>query len=193
MKTTKRQQITIEKLSASQIDAVLSISDAQLGRSYISRNILEHYLAEEQFTVHVATVAGEVVAFSLMIICSAEILAEELFAEEEWLKATFGNHEPTAYPKMAAVKAGMWGMEIGSRLLIHQLTEAEQYVRSTVGTIWKTETGAMMGSIVEKTGMKPLKEFPLYWSEDSIAKQYNCPVCGTPPCRCTAVIYAKFL
>lgn len=192
MKTTKLHKITIEKLSANQIDAVLSISDAQLGRNYISKNILEHYLAEEHFTVHVAIVAGEVVAFSLMIICSVETLAEELFAEEEWIKATFENHQPTGYPKMAAVKTEMWGMEIGSRLLIQQLAEAEKHVHSTVGTIWKTETGAMMGRIVEKTGMKPLKEVPHYWSADSLAKQYLCPVCGTPPCQCTAVIYAKF-
>jgi hypothetical protein len=32
-------------------------------------------------------------------------------------------------------------------------------------------------------------ELPNYWKEDSIKENFTCPVCGNPPCLCSAVIY----
>jgi len=40
-----------------------------------------------------------------------------------------------------------------------------------------------------KNNFKQLKTIPNYWFNDSKNKQYNCPECGKPPCKCAGVVF----
>jgi len=60
-----------------------------------------------------------------------------------------------------------------------------------VSDAWKSDT-THVGSILDRYAYIALKEVPQYWTTDSVNNQYQCAVCGAPPCECTGVIYAKY-
>ena len=43
--------------------------------------------------------------------------------------------------------------------------------------------------IVENIGFKMITEIEDYWYKDSIVKDYICPSCGKPPCKCSMIFY----
>lgn len=45
--------------------------------------------------------------------------------------------------------------------------------------------------IALKNGFIPIKEFTNYWANESLQLNYNCSVCGPPPCTCKCVLYVN--
>ena len=54
---------------------------------------------------------------------------------------------------------------------------------------WKNSAGVQIGGVLSKLGFREWITLDKFWAEESISQNFSCPVCGNPPCNCSAVIY----
>ncbi len=65
----------------------------------------------------------------------------------------------------------------------------EKNVEVVMALAWKTET-VHIGGVLSRMGFTVRKRYEGFWSRDSIEKNYTCPACGLPPCKCDTVLYS---
>ena len=54
---------------------------------------------------------------------------------------------------------------------------------------WKSSAGVHIGEVLSRLGFREWITIDKFWADESISQKYSCPVCGNPPCNCSAVIY----
>lgn len=93
-----------------------------------------------------------------------------------------------------AVAQEATGAGIGTCLMQRSLAMLEDAgCDAVILTAWRRPNRkANLAGIAERLGFQALAEIPDYWSQDSLRLGYECPECGRPPCRCSAVIYGLF-
>lgn len=178
-------------LNDAYIDAVLKISNKQLGNGFLSRELLLTYIDNPDKFCQIVLDEDTLLGFSLMEIGSCAEIATKFKSESEWFLDYFAAYKRIAYRSLTAVSAAFEGNGIASLLVKKGLEFLSEKAEVVVCDAWKSGT-TFIGNILERNGYKPIREVPLYWTADSINYQYQCKVCGNPPCTCVAVIYANF-
>lgn len=173
-------------------DELVQIADQQLGKDYLAKATFDSFNLDPHYFAHIAFINNKVVGYTLIKICSLEELVKELFCEVAWVRRTFQNHEPIAYIKQTAVKSGMTGQGICAKLIEFRERELANKARSMIRILWKKEENTFSQLIAERYQYIFLKEIKLYWYEDSIIRKYECAICGKPPCKCSAIVSARF-
>lgn len=169
------------------VGPALAIAEKQLGDSYIQAG---DFLDSKNISL-CAICRGTVAGF---------LIAKALSVED--FRTLYPNIEETlrrqiSYAKTVGFIASMaTAPEFEKRGVAHALLEAglaclEKAGQPLICTIgWKGKGAvAHIDGLVRKAGFQAVHEFADYWKEDSLEKGYRCPVCGDPPCRCSAVLF----
>lgn len=56
---------------------------------------------------------------------------------------------------------------------------------------WRGDGGVQFYDIFKNHDFTLRREFPDYWMEESIQEGYHCPICGPPPCQCSALLFVR--
>ncbi len=56
------------------------------------------------------------------------------------------------------------------------------------GHVWSLSDNRM-AQILLALGFRKMAFLPNYWSKSSLERNFQCPKCGQPPCKCTAIVY----
>lgn len=182
----------ITPINLSDIYSIIEISDKQLGKDYLTKKDLQDYIDHPSYLNIKTTIENKITGFSIAQICSVVELKNMLLEEKKWLTDQFKDHEPVFYRKITCVDPRYEEMGIAHKLVEHSLKRIQSKVKSILSVCWKKNGVVPFGKILENFDFHILKEIPNYWKKDSLNKQYKCEICGDPPCRCSAVIYAKF-
>lgn len=189
MQTAIHLQLDI--LQDRHLTAVLAIADARFGQGFLSRSALLPYLQSETHICQVALYEGQVVGFSLMEMGSPQAIAPRLKGESAWFLQYFNAYSRLAYRSLTAVAQAFEGRGIAHFLVSQGLAFLSDKVEAVICDAWKSSY-THIGKVLERNGYRVLREVPLYWAAESVEQQYQCAVCGQPPCECTAVFYARF-
>ncbi|HZJ89535.1 MAG TPA: GNAT family N-acetyltransferase [Bacilli bacterium] len=191
------ENIQIVDLERKHIPAIIRIGDEEIGKDFVEMPILEDYLNKQDVfvgKVAVDTLNKTVVGFIFSYIIDKEQLIEIFNNKENKIPRQLLVSESYAYLKSTAVDKNYKGQSIGTQLVEATIEGFRALNVSTLfSTAWKSAKGTNMQGIFESLQFNEAYEIENYWREDSILKKYNCPVCGEPPCECSAVIYARFL
>ncbi len=184
----KYTNFTIQPLRNSDILEVCEIADEQLGKNYITEELL-FKIKNDLDNVHCVCVTDKttksVIAFSIYSFISKEEALNVSSQKVTELKYA----EKIGYLKTIAVKSSHMNFGIGSELVDFCIAKmCEQGVDIILSTAWKHAGIINIGGILEKSGFNKRMEIADYWTESSIKDGYQCPQCGNP-CRCTCVIY----
>jgi GNAT superfamily N-acetyltransferase len=99
-------------------------------------------------------------------------------------------HLPVYLIKEVAVLPNFQKKGLGSALLENQMQEAiSNRCRSVFYFLWKEGGNAYFKNKLTGTGFELKEELANFWYKESLEQQYSCPVCGTPPCKCHALVY----
>lgn len=184
----KKYSPKVGKHKSASIPAMVEIAENQLGKSYIS---------DEDFTnnknmVLRASIGNETVGFSIVTLLAKDEFATELKQIADSEHRSIGHAEVVGLIKSVAVAESYKQRGIGDTIIkasMDELILSGANILVMVG--WKSKLGTNIESLALLNGFRPVCELSKYWSEDSVIKKYSCPVCGKPPCACSAVIFTK--
>lgn len=180
-------------LAPEHIDAVLALSDEQMGKGFLSKPTLLKHINQTNYFGQVVVENGQVLGFSLMEIVERVQLAKQLKSAEKWFLAYFAAYEQLGYRSLTAVAANAQGQGVGSCLVRAGLKMLSEKVSVVVCEAWQSkQPSANRSNVFLDNGYKALKVCPNFWKAESLQKKYTCSSCGQPPCQCTAVIYGCF-
>lgn len=178
-------------LQNTHVESVLQIANEQFGEGFMAASELEQYIDSDTHFCHVVLYGATVVGFSLMQVGTLPEIARKMKGEADWFLQYFSTYSRLAYRSLTAVAAAFKGRGIANLLVKEGLAFLSHRAQVVVCDAWKSSF-THIGKILERNGYQVIKEVPDYWHRESLQQQYQCAVCGTPPCRCTAVFYAKF-
>ncbi|PKK95793.1 MAG: hypothetical protein CVV59_01945, partial [Tenericutes bacterium HGW-Tenericutes-4] len=172
------------------IEAIYQICNEQLGKEYIKVETVKKLLNYKNSIIKVFEENNEVAAFIVLEIISKSRLKTELRTIEEPLLTQIKNETKFGFLNIVAVLNKFMGKKIGSALTFDAVEEIKnRQIKNTFSLAWKDKEKINIGNILLRAGFNLLYEVKNYYYKESIEKQYNCPNCGAPPCKCSAVIY----
>lgn len=179
-------------MNSNNIQDIITISNTCLGKNYLSDKYL-HYLFENyKFHVELSRVNNQVVGFSLVLLLLPQQLDKNLFAPKQWLSNAFGTFKTIGYRKATAVLPQYQKAGIAQELFTKTSQWfARQKIEVEITSVWYSKANQGYIQFIESQGFQQELVIPNYWQKDSQIRQYNCPVCKQPPCKCTGAIYSK--
>jgi hypothetical protein len=182
---------TLEFLKPEYFESIIRICNEQLGTGFLNDEILHNYQNNDNKFCHVVLVDKTVVAFSLMEIGSCLEISKRIKSANDWFRIYFKKYNKLAYRSLTAVDPPYEGKGIASFLVKRGLEFLSDKAELVFCDAWKSES-THIGNILERHGLKAVKDIPMYWANESIKNHYSCSFCGAPPCTCTAVFYVKY-
>jgi ribosomal protein S18 acetylase RimI-like enzyme len=184
-------------LEKSDIPSLIEISDATLGKGFITKETMEIGTSKkDQFFVKVACDAsGNIVAFSIVLIVSNQdlhfLLNEFQFSS---LPDTIISKNKIGIIKTIGVQPQHQKRGIGSAFLRIALQYFEENsVEIACAFAWKKGDKVGMNGIFDRHQFAVVLRIPDFWAYDSLQKNYYCQECGLPPCSCSSVVYTRKL
>ncbi|SDB92488.1 Predicted N-acetyltransferase YhbS [Raineyella antarctica] len=182
----RRTSTVIRTATRADLAAMRAIVDAQVGHGYLDAEVDALYKDSEGFAL-VAVVDGSVAG-----VCMCSIMKPGAMARifRSGLPDVLRSRKVGLLDTLA-VRPDLTGRGLGTALL----EEARGRFRSDKVRVWATPAwrsrlGTTVESLLTRAGMEPFAEVPDFWREASLAEGFICPVCGAPPCECSAVMYA---
>lgn len=191
LKDTMQERIDIKPILESDIENILLIADDVFGKGYIGREELATFLNNDDKFCKVAKIEGIVVGFGLTEICEAQNLYQIILKDYDWIENFVSKERPIAVMKTFAVRTDYQKKGIGTQLIIKSLEKLSNISVDLLAVCWEHDKDVELGTILDQFGMNPIRKIAGYWHKDSVLRNYTCASCGTPPCNCSALIYAK--
>lgn len=66
-------------------------------------------------------------------------------------------------------------------------------IKKVMTIVWESNRTDCSKSLFCKNDFQEVKTIPEYWKDISLQQNIDCPVCGSPPCRCSATLMTKNL
>ena len=166
---------------------MVEIAENQLGKFYIS----DQDFTNEKNLVFRASMEKETVGFSIVRILSKEEFSAAFQKIDNSDRKFIGHATIIGIIKSIAVAKSYQQRGIGDAIMKQSIDELKSAGVNIVVMIgWKSKLGTNIESLALLNGFRKACEIQNYWSEDSDLKNYDCPVCGAPPCTCSAAIYS---
>ena len=190
MKQIKITEIT--PIGSHYKEKIITLSNELIGFNYLTRGKLSIIRSDPGYILYTVHVKGIFAGFSLVKICKSEELINELFIDEFFLKRIFPDKKKIAIVRISALCKEFQGLGIWKKIEEYRFNSLKGKAESIIRIYWDKER-ALIKKNTDSYNYTILKEIPFYWSKDSIDKQYECQICGKPPCKCKALVLVKFL
>lgn len=185
------QNISVRRIRESDLVALKSISDDQIGFDYLQN---EDFLGDH-YTGFCAEFDGRAIGFCICELDSQENVKKLIKASADLnrLLSALPINE-IGFIQTIAVSSKAQRLGVGGRLMdaaISYLHESGR--RHILMTAWESIKGIHIEKLALKNGFVELSTIPEFWKADSIKFKWDCPDCGNPnpPCICSAVIYKR--
>jgi GNAT superfamily N-acetyltransferase len=94
----------------------------------------------------------------------------------------------------ASVTESLQGQGIGQELTRHRIRWlSEAGCTAVIGVLWESGLANTSDRVFTKLGFERLSQVRGFYAHDSVRRGFICPVCGSPPCRCSASLYVKYI
>lgn len=189
------KEFDIINLAKDYIPQLIDISDEELGKDYLTYDMLEkvlHNPSEYVCKLVYSQVEKRILGFCLCLIVEPSEIEAIAKLKVNEIPRALRHSEKIGVIKTVAVNRRFQGYGIGRRITEECYNELlKRKVQSVFSVAWKNKDHINIHGILTALGFKKFKEVVNYWSEDSIQKGYECPACGEPPCQCSAVLYTQ--
>lgn len=179
----------INPLKNGDINEILKISDKLFGHNYLTKPELQQYINDNNKIGIVSKNESGITGFQLMQIDKPENIVATMLSEREWFRKQFSAHKLIGVLKTIAVKEGFQNQGVGTLLTKKSLDILKKKTSLIISICWDKDGNNSISKILEKFNLKLVRQINEYWKDDSIEKNYSCKICGSPPCRCNALIY----
>lgn len=182
--TTNTRPFTIDDF-----EDIIRIANKRLGEGYITTDELNAYVSVKDKIGIVATSNSKIVGFALAHICNRTEAILLILKEHDWFAKQFTNKDSIGILKTIAVDSAFSNQGIGTLLTRHRIEIIKKKTTSILAISWEHKKNLANTKMLEHFGLSLKRKIKNYWKKDSLLKTYTCETCGTPPCKCSALIY----
>lgn len=173
------------------IDEVFKIAESTLGKRYLSKSYLNKFINSTKHLSFVVVDNDKVIGYTSLILLSPIELKEKVLKENDWFYSMNKNYSTIGLRQQTIVHPDYTKKGLGYKLLDFSSNAVSSLSNVQISTVWAKKSEKSMQSLLLKCNFHYEKTINNYWSEDSLIKNYNCNICGAPPCKCSAEIYIK--
>ena len=167
-------------------DAIISISNQVLGKHYLNPKLLNEYINNPNKKALVVKVENKIVGFINSELIERTKLPKDIIKEVQDLSS------PHVYfIKQVIVHPSYQKKGLGKKMIHEIINQKHQKNIPFLCLAWKKDNHIPIEKTLFFNGFQRINELPNYWYNDSLLHQYNCLSCGTPPCKCGAVLFFK--
>lgn len=179
----------LARVEPATVHGCLSISDQELGEHYLSA---QSFFGPDVYAVH-GLLGREVVGFALgQIFDHHQFIHHHAMIMKHFPAHLMLTHGNIGVFSAMAVRKAYQRQGIGSLLAQCLLGHFDAgMVPLVIIAGWAAPDGVHIDRLAHEFGFSGQAMIHDYWLEDSVARGYQCPVCGDPPCRCSAVLYVR--
>lgn len=185
--------LVLQSLQLRHQEAFLQFTDKNIGDRYYSESDFLHLYDLSCYN-------GHALSYVLVDQENQQILGVRVtFPPPRWLQLEsvplFADQwnvppESVAYFKSLFIDPKLQGQGWGPRLSQASLRDLIALdCQAVVAHSWKQSPNNSSQRYLEKLGFKVIGEHPMFWSE----LDYDCTLCGQPPCQCTATEMILYL
>jgi ribosomal protein S18 acetylase RimI-like enzyme len=175
------------------ITQIIAIADMDLGKGFLNyQEVMDRILDKNLFICKVALLNKTVLGFCLCRIVEQSEICEYLQVKYSDIPKYVKCADKIGVFKTIAVHIKYQRRGIGYTLTNAAYNELTKYdIQAICSIAWKNGDKINAHGVLSAIGLHQHNEIKSFWHEDSITNQYNCPACGPPPCKCSAVLYFK--
>jgi GNAT superfamily N-acetyltransferase len=188
----KIQIIRADPSHSSFFPECLALVDRTQGRGIFALDYFERCASDGEKLLLLALLDG-----SLVGVAGARVLPQDGF--DYYL--SFGRevvvdlfqHHRVGLMSTASVVEPLQGQGIGQELTrrrIQWMNDAG--CTAQIAVSWESGLAHTSDRVFMKLGFKCLSQVKGFYGEDSTQRGWICPVCGSPPCRCSASFYIRY-
>jgi len=186
----RNNQVRIIKLFPKDIvlaKEIVEIFSESLGFNYITRKEITNILNNKTDKILLAAFMNH----NMVGVRIIKILNQkEINDFNQVIKPQKLPHHKIGMLVSSAVRKCFRQQGIGTSMIYEGIKELKKMGCSVyVATAWDSGQQKSSTALLEKFNFKKIKVLKNYWKEKSIVQNFECPVCGKPPCTCTAVFY----
>ncbi len=179
----------ISPLTDNDINEIIVITDNLFGSNYLTKQELQNYINNVNKIGIVAKNDSEIIGFQLLQIDTPDNILKTILREKDWFRKQFSKHQLIGVLKTLAVKEKYHNQGIGTLLTKKSLDIFKKKADLIISVCWDKNRNNSISKILEKFNIALVHEIKEYWKNDSIKNNYSCKICGSPPCRCNALIH----
>ena len=196
--TNKTQIFSLEKITITSFqeqfkDELLAISDQQFGKSFLDENAINYYTSNKYCKVIIATDENHLAGFSILEFCTFEEAMSSLNIKLTWFHESINLNDIVCIRRHMAVHPGILNSGVGTKLLEEGQKMAHGKAKAVLSIAWENTNTTPMKKLLEKFSFQKISELNNYWFNESLERNYSCGLCGSPPCTCSAIVYAFYL
>lgn len=173
------------------INQVLEIADTSLGKGYLTSPYLNKFIDSKKYLGFVIVEDQNVVGFTSLVLLTTKELKQTVLKEHDWFYETIKKYETIGLRQQTIVHTAHVKKGYGYQLFDFSSNAILSLCDVQISTAWSKGSEKSMQSLLLKCGFNYAKTIENYWLDDSIIKNYNCAVCGVPPCKCATEVYIK--
>lgn len=161
-------KVVLRNISEKDFKSIIQLSNTIFGNSYITEKELQIYVnSKSNFGI---------VAFNENTFCG--FILYEIIAQK------------TGLIKSIAVKEDFQGKGIATDLISKAIIQLKETTTQIQAVTWHYPDNHLI-KILKKHNFNLVKTIPNYWKEDSLKRNFECKICGKPPCMCSAQIWKR--
>ena len=182
----------IDTMVSTDLADIQRIADCRLGPAYLSPAKILH----KEWEAFSAYKGSRVVGFLCASLLPLAVFQQHYPSLSSVLERQGLLMDPIGIIHVVAVDQAYEKQGIGTALITHGFDAfflIQNGPLTVVTAAWADHQGAHIGGPLTHNQFRNIGDLPDYWRADSLARGYECPTCGKPPCRCTASIFIRTL
>lgn len=184
----KIAQVKIRKVTKETAASCMAIAEDQLGKDYIPE---KDFMNTNFYSVY-GIVRRDVAGFAIGKSFEQQDFLQQFPQVSRLLSHTLTWSNTVGMVSSVAMRQDYQRRGVGYSLVRSVLAHFDSCgVPIVVMLGWSASDGVHIAGIARAMGFAEKATIPEYWRDDSLSKGYRCPVCGDPPCHCSAILYVR--
>lgn len=174
----------------SDVLAVSSLADKTFGKGFLSVHFITSIIESKKYQTYCLKFNKKLIGFVIWEVAISSEISNLFHLETLFFNNYFKSSNTLAKLNQIAINKEYRKKGCGELLFKESIQQLPSEVGFLTSIYWIKDDANAMKKLLIKNGFESIKLIPNYWYKDSIKKKYQCVVCGQPPCKCNAEIFA---
>lgn len=179
----------IKPIKLTDVDFIKKLADESFGASYITTDhILSHLDSTDKFAFCLFD-KQELIGFLFLKTYTNDTIQNYFLTQKEWFTNYFKSTKVIAVVTQIALTKEYRLLGLSKLLFNSSIDFIKPKCNTIISICWVKDEMNNMKFLLLNNGFKSIKTLSNYWLQDSIEKGYQCKICGSPPCQCSAEVF----